>query len=86
MTADPYRLPFAAYVQLLRLMEGADICQNAKNCRRFVEMIEKYYAAHIKISLGAAAINVTAQEKQERQESDLTQALPQPADDHEADV
>jgi len=67
-------------------MEGADIYQIAKNCRTSVEMIEKYYAAHIKISLGAAAINVTAQEKQERQESDLTQALPQPADDHEADV
>jgi len=58
VTADPYRLPFAAYVQLLRLMEGADICQNAKNCRRFVEMIEKYYAAHIKTRLDAAAIYV----------------------------
>jgi hypothetical protein len=30
----------------LRLMEGADIDQIAKNCRASVEMIEKYYAAH----------------------------------------
>ena len=43
----------------LRLMEGADIYQIAKNCRTSVEMIEKYYASHIKNSLDAAAINVT---------------------------
>jgi integrase len=42
----------------LRLMEGADIYQIAKNCRTSVEMIEKYYASHIKTSLNAAAINV----------------------------
>ena len=42
----------------LRRMEGADIYQIAKNCRTSVEMIEKYYAAHIKTSLDAAAINV----------------------------
>ena len=42
----------------LRLMEGADIYQIAKNCRTSVEMIEKYYATHIKTSLDAAAINV----------------------------
>ena len=42
----------------LRLMEGADIYQVAKNCRTSVEMIEKYYASHIKTSLDAAAINV----------------------------
>lgn len=40
-----------------RLMEGADIYQVAKNCRTSVEMIEKYYAAHIKTRLNAAAIN-----------------------------
>lgn len=34
----------------LRLMQGADIYQIAKNCRTSVEMIEKYYAAHIKTS------------------------------------
>lgn len=42
----------------LRLMEGADIYQIAKNCRTSVEMIEKFYAAHIKNTLDAAAINV----------------------------
>lgn len=42
----------------LRLMEGADIYQIAKNCRTSVEMIEKYYAAHIKTNLDAAAINI----------------------------
>ena len=39
-------------------MEGADIYQIAKNCRTSVEMIEKYYASHIKNTLDAAAINV----------------------------
>lgn len=42
----------------LRLMEGADIYQVAKNCRTSVEMIEKYYASHIKNMLDASAINV----------------------------
>jgi integrase len=41
-----------------RLMEGADIYQIAKNCRTSVEMIEKYYADHIKNMLDASAINV----------------------------
>ena len=41
-----------------RLMEGADIYQIAKNCRTSVEMIENFYAAHIKTNLDAAAINV----------------------------
>jgi integrase len=42
----------------MRLMEGADIYQIAKNCRTSVEMIENFYAAHIKNTLNAAAINV----------------------------
>jgi len=42
----------------LRLMEGADIYQIAKNCRTSVEMIETFYASHIKNRLDAAAINV----------------------------
>ncbi len=42
----------------LRLLEGADIYQIAKNCRTSVEMIEKYYAAHLKTKLDAAAINI----------------------------
>ena len=41
-----------------RLMEGADIYQIAKNCRTSVEMIEKYYASHIKNMLDASVINV----------------------------
>jgi integrase len=42
----------------MRLMEGADIYQVAKNCRTSVEMIEKYYASHIKNIIDASAINV----------------------------
>jgi integrase len=41
-----------------RLMEGADIYQIAKNCRTSVEMIEKYYAAHIENVLDTTLINV----------------------------
>ena len=39
-------------------MEGADVYQIAKNCRTSVEMIEKYYASHLKNSLDASAINI----------------------------
>lgn len=42
----------------LRLTEGADIYQIAKNCRTSVEMIERHYATHIKTALDAASINV----------------------------
>lgn len=42
----------------MRLLEGADIYQIAKNCRTSVEMIEKFYASHIKNMLDAGAINV----------------------------
>ncbi len=42
----------------MRLMEGADIYQVAKNCRTSVEMIEKHYAVHLKNTLDASAINV----------------------------
>jgi len=41
----------------LRLMENADIYQIAKNCRTSVKMIERHYAAHLKDTLDAAAIN-----------------------------
>jgi hypothetical protein len=47
----------------LRLMEGADIYQIAKNCRTSVEMIEKYYASHIKTRLDTAAINIMRKKK-----------------------
>jgi integrase len=52
----------------MRLMEGADIYQMAKNCRTSVEMIEKYYAAHIKTLLDAAAINVMRPKKSKNQD------------------
>jgi len=41
-----------------RLLEGADIYQLAKNCRTSVEMIEKFYAAHLKNAVDASAINL----------------------------
>jgi hypothetical protein len=47
----------------MRLMEGANIYQIAKNCRTSVGMIEKYYGVHIKNSLNAAAINVVRSDK-----------------------
>ncbi len=51
----------------LRLMEGADIYQVAKNCRTSVEMIEKYYASHISTSISAAAVNVRRKVKSKKQ-------------------
>ena len=51
----------------MRLMEGADIYQVAKNCRTSVEMIEKYYAAHIKTNLDASAINVMKPKPKKKQ-------------------
>jgi integrase len=42
----------------MRLMEGADIYQIAKNCRTSVEMIEKYYASHIKDMIDETSVNV----------------------------
>jgi integrase len=42
----------------MRLSEGADIYQVAKNCRTSVEMIEKHCAVHLKDTIIAAAVNV----------------------------
>ena len=42
----------------LRLLEGADIYQVAKNCRTSVEMIEKHYARHLVNNIDTAAVNV----------------------------
>lgn len=53
----------------LRLMEGADIYQVAKNCRTSVEMIETFYASHIKTRLDAAAINVRKEPKTRKEPS-----------------
>ncbi|MBV8684317.1 MAG: hypothetical protein JO111_15680 [Caulobacteraceae bacterium] len=42
----------------MRLMEGANIHQIVNNCRTSVQMIEQFYAAHIKDRVDASAINV----------------------------
>jgi len=42
----------------MRLIEGADIYQVAKNCRTSVEMIEKHYAAHLKDVIDTSLVNV----------------------------
>ncbi|MBX9747301.1 MAG: site-specific integrase [Hyphomonadaceae bacterium] len=42
----------------LRLIEGADIYSVAKNCRTSVEMIQKFYANHIKDMIDAERLNV----------------------------
>lgn len=47
----------------MRLLDGADIYQIAKNCRTSVEMIEKYYASHISTNINAAAVNVRKPKK-----------------------
>jgi integrase len=54
----------------MRLMEGADIYQIAKNCRTSVEMIEKHYAIHLKNTLDAAAINVRKAKAKHRPRAD----------------
>ncbi|WP_423793547.1 tyrosine-type recombinase/integrase [Hyphococcus luteus] len=59
----------------LRLMEGADIYQIAKNCRTSVEMIETYYASHIKTSLDTAAINVRRPRKSKKSEPITAESL-----------
>jgi integrase len=61
----------------LRLMEGADIYQIAKNCRTSVEMIEKYYAAHIKTNLDASAINIMRPKPKKKQNQPMTRKQPQ---------
>ncbi|HEV7228587.1 site-specific integrase [Brevundimonas sp.] len=58
----------------LRLMEGADIYQIAKNCRTSVEMIEKHYAVHLKNTLDASAINVRKQPLKTRASEPRTRA------------
>ena len=55
----------------LRLIDGADIHQIAKNCRTSVEMIEKYYASHIQTSISAAAINVRKKPTPKKKEEAL---------------
>ena len=49
---------FATPTSACGSIEGADIYALAKNCRTSVEMIQKFYAAHIKDLLDASAINI----------------------------
>lgn len=65
----------------LRLMEGADIYQIAKNCRTSVEMIETFYASHIKTSLDAAAINVRRPKPPSKTKESLTEKKEKRKDD-----
>ena len=70
-------------------MEGADIYQIAKNCRTSVEMIEKYYAAHIKTRLDATAINVMRPHKYKNKTGQKAHPKPFPspmATDQETNV
>ena len=60
----------------LRLMEGADIYQIAKNCRTSVEMIEKHYAVHLKNTLDAAAINVRKTKPTKKTKTEPTATSP----------
>jgi integrase len=41
----------------LRLLDGADIYQVAKNCRTSVQMIQDHYAIHLKDMIDTAAVN-----------------------------
>jgi integrase len=61
----------------LRLMEGADIYQIAKNCRTSVEMIEKYYASHLKNTLDTAAINVRKPKPERKRKASKAKSKPQ---------
>ena len=64
----------------MRLMEGADIYQIAKNCRTSVEMIEKFYASHIKDLIDASAINVRKgrpDDRPSKREADAKRKKPQ---------
>lgn len=64
----------------MRLMEGADIYALAKNCRTSVEMIQKFYAAHIKDLLDASAINVRRPKPSRKRREEA----PQESEDMEA--
>ena len=59
----------------MRLMEGADIYALAKNCRTSVEMIQKFYAAHIKDLLDASAINVRRPKPARKRRKEMPEAL-----------
>ena len=69
----------------LRLMEGADVYAIAKNCRTSVEMIEKFYAAHIKTTLDASVINARKPKQRANRARKMPRAAaPPPLPEHEA--
>ncbi|MGR9292957.1 hypothetical protein ACU8OS_31520 (plasmid) [Rhizobium leguminosarum] len=45
----------------------ADVLLLRASCRTSVEMIEKYYASHISMSISAAAVNVSRKVKSKKQ-------------------
>jgi len=60
----------------MRLIDGADIYVLAKNCRTSVEMIQKFYAAHIKDLLDASAINRRRPKRKKKPLADSPDASP----------
>jgi integrase len=62
----------------LRLMEGADVYQIAKNCRTSVKMIEEFYASHIRNTADASVINV----RRSRQPNGRTRKAKRPHNPH----
>jgi integrase len=69
----------------LRLMDGADVYAIAKNCRTSVEMIEKFYAAHIKTTLDASVINARKPKQRANRARKMPRAAaPPPLHGHEA--
>jgi integrase len=62
----------------MRLMEGANIYQVANNCRTSVEMIQDFYAAHIKNRIDASAINVERSRAAKKADRDAARAQKNP--------
>lgn len=56
----------------LRLLDGAPIYDIAKNCRTSTEMIEGFYAVHLKNTLNAASINVRKTKKKNNKNKEET--------------
>jgi hypothetical protein len=70
LRSDRVRRTAYTYITL-RLTEGVNIYQIAKDYRTSVGMIEKYYAVHIKTSLDAATINVVRSKKDWSEEEEV---------------
>lgn len=58
----------------LRLLDGAPVYDIAKNCRTSTEMIENFYAVHLKNSLNAASINVRKPKKKNNKNKEETKS------------